>query len=78
MTSKPFLNSGTPGRIRTCDPRIRSPILYPAELLVRNERVYNPLGMIGQGYFAPGLRNRAMFVAGPGRGNLVPCTKAVN
>ena len=23
---------GTPGRIRTCDLRIRSPLLYPAEL----------------------------------------------
>jgi hypothetical protein len=23
---------GAPGRIRTCDPRIRSPLLYPAEL----------------------------------------------
>ncbi len=31
-----FLKSflGTPGRIRTCDPLIRSQILYPAELLV--------------------------------------------
>jgi hypothetical protein len=25
---------GTPGRIRTCDPLIRSQVLYPAELLV--------------------------------------------
>ena len=25
---------GTLGRIRTCDPRIRSPMLYPAELRV--------------------------------------------
>jgi hypothetical protein len=25
-------SEGAPGRIRTCDPRIRSPLLYPAEL----------------------------------------------
>ena len=25
-------DSGTPGRIRTCDPRLRRPLLYPAEL----------------------------------------------
>jgi hypothetical protein len=33
---KPFLpfslSANAPGRIRTCDPRIRSPTLYPAEL----------------------------------------------
>lgn len=23
---------GTPGRVRTCDLRLRSPLLYPAEL----------------------------------------------
>ncbi len=28
--------SGTPGRIRTCDLRIRSPLLYPAELQAPN------------------------------------------
>ena len=26
---------GTPGRIRTCDPRLRRPMLYPAELRAR-------------------------------------------
>jgi hypothetical protein len=30
---------GTPSRIRTCDLRIRSPVLYPAEL-----RVYGGAG----------------------------------
>ena len=28
---------GTPGRIRTCDTRIRNPMLYPTELQVRNK-----------------------------------------
>ena len=28
------VNIGTPGKIRTCDPLIRSQILYPAELRV--------------------------------------------
>src|SRR5919108_3180177 len=28
-------NDGAPGRSRTCDPRIRSPTLYPAELQAR-------------------------------------------
>jgi hypothetical protein len=27
-----FNDSGTPGRTRTCDPRLRRPLLYPAEL----------------------------------------------
>ena len=30
--------NGAPGRIRTCDLRIRSPALYPAELRARNWR----------------------------------------
>ncbi len=30
---------GTPGRTRTCDPRIRSPTLYPAELRARSRRI---------------------------------------
>ena len=28
------VRNGTPGKIRTCDPLIRSQILYPAELRV--------------------------------------------
>ena len=32
-------NSGTPGMIRTCDPLIRSQVLYPAELRVRKTRI---------------------------------------
>ena len=28
----PYRMNGTPGRIRTCDPRLRRPMLYPAEL----------------------------------------------
>ena len=28
--------ASTPGRIRTCDPRLRRPLLYPAELRARN------------------------------------------
>jgi hypothetical protein len=27
---------GAPGRIRTCDPRIRNPVLYPSELRGRD------------------------------------------
>lgn len=27
-----FLKHGDPDRIRTCDPRLRRPLLYPAEL----------------------------------------------
>jgi hypothetical protein len=30
----PLISYGTPDRIRTCDPLIRSQVLYPAELLV--------------------------------------------
>ena len=32
---KRALRVGTPGRIRTCDPRLRRPMLYPAELRAR-------------------------------------------
>ena len=31
------LQSGAPGRIRTCDPRLRRPLLYPAELRAHSE-----------------------------------------
>ena len=33
-----FPDNGAPGRIRTCDLRIRSPVLYPAELLAQCKR----------------------------------------
>ena len=36
----PLIFLGTPDRIRTCDPLIRSQILYPAELLVHGETLY--------------------------------------
>ena len=39
-TKKPakagFFVCGAPGTIRTCDPLVRSQVLYPAELRVRN------------------------------------------
>jgi hypothetical protein len=28
-------NTGAPGRTRTCDPRLRRPVLYPPELRAR-------------------------------------------
>ena len=31
-----LLSNGTPCRIRTCDPRLRRPMLYPAELRALN------------------------------------------
>ena len=33
-----YCKYGTPGRIRTCDLRIRSPLLYPAELQAHIEK----------------------------------------
>lgn len=35
MKTRLFRQNGTPGRIRTCDPLVRSQILYPAELQVQ-------------------------------------------
>ena len=32
MSAKALKVDGDPGRIRTCDPRFRKPVLYPAEL----------------------------------------------
>ncbi len=43
----PARKAGAPGRIRTCDLRIRSPLLYPAELRARggvSGRFYNSAG----------------------------------
>ncbi len=39
--AKTLYITGTPDRIRTCDLRIRSPLLYPAELQARTLLVYN-------------------------------------
>ncbi len=39
----PAKNGGTPGRIRTCDPLIRSQVLYPAELLVHRSHCSNKI-----------------------------------
>ena len=44
--SKSLDFSGTPGRIRTCDLRIRSPLLYPAELQAQTKKIFikfNPI-----------------------------------
>ena len=39
LLKSPLLDkSGALGRIRTCDLRIRSPLLYPAELRAHNKR----------------------------------------
>ena len=41
---------GTPGRTRTCDPRLRRPLLYPAEL----RALYTvPLRLVGVEGFEP-------------------------
>ena len=39
-------NVGTPGKIRTCDPLIRSQILYPAELRVHANLILDSAGQI--------------------------------
>ena len=71
-----FCVSGTPGRIRTCDPMIRSHVLYPAELLVRNEGLYIPhLARMGKWILhdIDLLRSIGnMFACGSLRKNLVP------
>ncbi len=43
---------GTPGRVRTCDLRLRSPLLYPAELPGHNHK---------EG-FTPPVLGRSKFV----------------
>ena len=45
FVTAPLILNGDPGRIRTCDPLIRSQILYPAELrshivLLTNENYF--------------------------------------
>lgn len=40
-SSRPAVFSGAPGRVRTCDLGIRSPLLYPAELRRRNPSYYS-------------------------------------
>ena len=39
----PGQKGGAPSRTRTCDRRIRNPMLYPTELLVRRKRPDNPI-----------------------------------
>ena len=45
-----YLRNGTPGMIRTCDPLIRSQVLYPAELRVQSELITYKLD-------APGVKD---------------------
>ena len=54
--------SGAPGRIRTCDPRLRRPLLYPAELRARSRPVtlseytgcrWQPAKLVGEEGFEP-------------------------
>ena len=52
--------SGAPCRARTCDLRIRSPTLYPAELRARAEGQYTPAGPARQEFFRTGER-RALW-----------------
>ncbi len=42
MCLKPLYFVGAPGGIRTPDPRIRSPMLYPAELRARRSNFHIP------------------------------------
>src|SRR5204863_2309609 len=37
---KTVRSRGAPGRIRTCDPRLRRPSLYPTELRARGRRIF--------------------------------------
>jgi hypothetical protein len=39
LWGQPFWKIGAPGTIRTCDPLIRSQVLYPAELRVREDGI---------------------------------------
>ena len=48
-----LFKSGTPGRIRTYDIRIRSALLYPSELRALNFRVYSDLKLAPQQGFEP-------------------------
>ena len=43
--SKFLTGGGAPGRIRTCDPRLRRPLLYPAELRAQTAKLKNWSGM---------------------------------
>jgi hypothetical protein len=52
-------NSGAPGRTRTLDPRLRRPLLYPAELLalVVGETGFEPATSSSQNWRATRLRH---------------------
>ena len=55
-----LLRCGTPEGIRTPDPRIRSPMLYPAELLAQNTS--GPSSLAGSGSAAYKLMERVMGI----------------
>ncbi len=42
-----YNKNGTPGRVRTCDLRLRSPLLYPAELPGRVLQLLYSIGTKG-------------------------------
>jgi hypothetical protein len=68
--------SGAPGRTRTCDHRLRRPVLYPAELRARDGRILTARGpapqrggpkmpaeeLVGAARFALSLDQRAQIV----------------
>ena len=58
--------NGTPGRIRTCDLRIRSPLLYPTELLALglNHQYKNRISWAYQGNPEAFLPTRRLVQAG--------------
>jgi integrase len=48
-------DSGTPGRTRTCDPRLRRPLLYPTELRARTAVLASPLRAVSANEHAAAL-----------------------
>jgi hypothetical protein len=68
---------GAPGRTRTCDPRLRRPVLYPPELRAHMTASVAGLSAVASpargeeaGALSPGHRGGLRVVSGPDRGSL--------
>ena len=64
-----YVENGAPGRIRTCYPRIRSPILYPDELQARITAASIPYPASGRKCF---LRLLPLWLSGLGLEEIDP------
>ena len=79
MRCQTIENTGRRGRTRTCDPRLRRPMLYPPELRARDFLIFDPAEgaafslFAGSGSFSAWFEQSAETLKLAANGN-VPCS----